>query len=498
LVKAEGRTSLEPEGRYGDTRIANRQPRTANREPPGIIEPEAPVKPICDTILDAIGGTPMVRINRITRGIIPATVLAKLETFNPGNSIKDRMAVRMIEEAEKNGLLKRGGTIVEGTSGNTGMGLAIAAVVKGYKCIFTTTDKQSKEKVDALKAFGAEVIVCPTNVDPEDPRSYYSVSSRLEKEIPNAWKANQYDNLANTAAHYEQTGPEIWEQTTGTLTHLVAGVGTGGTISGVGRYLKERNPRIKVWGIDTYGSVFKKYKETGIFDKNEIYPYITEGIGEDFLPRNVDFSVIDHFEKVTDKDAAVMTRRIACEEGIFAGNSAGSAMAGLLQLKDNFKADDVIVVIFHDHGSRYLAKMFNDEWMREKGFLEKSGMTARDLVASGVSGELLAIEGSEPVETAVMLMSQHDFSQISITRDKRLVGSLNETHLYAQLVADPAVKSQPVESIMQPAFPFVDISTPVDLLATMITPANPAVLVRDFKTDKTFIITRSDVIRVLC
>jgi cystathionine beta-synthase len=455
-------------------------------------------KLICDSILDAIGHTPLVRINSITRGVIPAPVLAKLETFNPGNSIKDRMAVRMIEDAETQGLLRPGGTIIEGTSGNTGMGLAIAAVVKGYKCIFTTTDKQSREKVDALKAFGADVIVCPTNVDPEDPRSYYSVSSRLEKEVPNSWKANQYDNLSNTAAHYEQTAPEIWEQTDGRVTHLVAGVGTGGTISGVGRYLKERNPRIKVWGIDTYGSVFKKYKETGIFDKNEIYPYITEGIGEDFLPKNVDFSVIDHFEKVTDKDAALMTRRIAREEGIFAGNSAGSAMAGLVQLKDHFTAGDVIVVVFHDHGSRYLGKMFNDEWMREKGFIEKSGLTARDLVASGLSGELLAIEGSEPVETAVKLMSEHDFSQISITHDKRLVGSLNETHLYAELVADPAVKSQAVASIMQPAFPFVDISTPVDLLSTMITPANPAVLVRDFKTEKTFIITRSDVIRVLC
>jgi cystathionine beta-synthase len=315
--------------------------------------------------------------------------------------------------------------------------------------------------------------------------------------VPNSWKANQYDNLSNTAAHYEQTGPEIWEQTDGSLTHLVVGVGTGGTISGVGKYLKERNPKIKVWGIDTYGSVFKKYKETGIFDKNEIYPYITEGIGEDFLPKNVDFSVIDHFEKVTDKDAALMTRRIAREEGIFAGNSAGSAMAGLLQLKDNFREGDVIVVIFHDHGSRYLGKMFNDEWMRGKGFFEKSGMTARDLVATGLSGELRAIESSEPVQAAVQLMSEHDFSQISITREGRLVGSLNETHLYQELVREPAVKSQPVERIMQPAFPFVDVSTPVDLLSTMITPATPAVLVRDFKTDKTFIITRSDIIRVL-
>jgi cystathionine beta-synthase len=455
------------------------------------------VRKIYSTILEAIGNTPMVRINAITKDAIAATVLAKLETFNPGNSIKDRMALRMIEDAERAGLLKPGGTIVEGTSGNTGMGLAIAAVVKGYKCVFTTTDKQSKEKVDALKAFGAEVIVCPTNVDPEDPRSYYSVSSRLQQDLPNAWKANQYDNLSNMAAHYEETGPEIWEQTEGAITHLVVGVGTGGTISGVGRYLKERNPAIKVWGIDTYGSVFKKYRETGIFDKNEIYPYITEGIGEDFLPKNVDFSVVDHFEKVTDKDAAIMTRRIAREEGIFAGNSAGAAMAGLLQLRDRLTPDDVAVVIFHDHGSRYLAKMFNDDWMRQKGFLEMSGMTALDLVAAGVPGELCSIESHEPVEHAVRLMSEHDFSQISVTRDHRLVGSIDETGLYAELLRDPDVKRAPVETIMLPAFPFVDASTPVDLLASMITPANPAVLVRDFKTDKTFIVTRSDLMRVL-
>jgi cystathionine beta-synthase len=452
---------------------------------------------IHDDILGAIGDTPMVRINRITKGI-PATVYAKIETFNPGNSIKDRMALQMIEDAEKSGALKPGGTIIEGTSGNTGMGLAIAAVIKGYKCIFTTTDKQSKEKVDALKAFGAEVIVCPTNVDPEDPRSYYSVSSRLLDEVPNSWKANQYDNLSNSKAHYEQTGPEIWAQTGGKIDHLVVGVGTGGTISGVGRYLKEKNPKIKVWGIDTYGSVFKKYKETGVFDKNEIYPYITEGIGEDFLPQNVDFGVIDAFEKVTDKDAALMTRRIAREEGIFGGNSAGSAMAGVIQLKENFKPGEVVVVIFHDHGSRYLGKMFNDEWMREKGFLEKSGMAARDLVASGVSGELYAVEATRPVEEAVRVMSEHDFSQISITRNGRVVGSLNETHLFEQFLRNPDIKTEPVETIMQPAFPFVDISTPVELLSTMITPQNPAVLVRDFKTDKNFIITRSDVIRVLC
>jgi cystathionine beta-synthase len=408
------------------------------------------------------------------------------------------MAVKMIEDAERDGKLKPGGTIIEGTSGNTGMGLAIAAIVKGYNCIFTTTDKQSQEKADALRAFGAQVEICPTDVDPEHPSSYYSVSSRLEKETPNAWKPDQYNNLSNRQAHYEQTGPEIWEQTDGRVTHLVVGVGTGGTISGIGRYLKEKNPAIKVWGIDTYGSVFKKYKETGIFDKNEIYPYVTEGIGEDVLPDNVDFDVIDHFEKVTDRDAALMTRRIVREEGIFVGNSAGSAMAGLLQLKDNFHQDDVVVVVFHDHGSRYLAKIFNDDWMAQKGFLERPGLTARDLVASGVSGELLAVEGSTTVESAFQLMSRNDFSQISITRNGRVVGSLNETHLYAELVRDPAVKHQPVESIMQKAFPFADIATPLELLAAMITPENPAVLVRDFKEGKIYIITRSDVVKVLC
>jgi cystathionine beta-synthase len=454
-------------------------------------------KALCDTILDAIGDTPMVRINRLTRGIIDAAVYVKLETFNPGNSTKDRMAVKMIEDAERAGLLKPGGTIIEGTSGNTGMGLAIAAVVKGYRCVFTTTDKQSKEKIDALKAFGAEVIVCPTNVEPEDPRSYYSVSSRLATEIPNSWKANQYDNLSNQQAHYEQTAPEIWEQTGGTVTHLVVGVGTGGTVTGVGRYLKERNPAIKVFGIDTYGSVFKKYKETGIFDKQEIYPYITEGIGEDFLPKNVDFDIIDHFEKVTDKDAALMTRRIAREEGILAGNSAGAVMAGILQMKDRFARGDLVVTIFHDHGTRYLAKVFNDDWMRQKGFIEKTGVTARELVASGVSGELFSVEAREPVSNAVRVMSEHDFSQISITRDKRLVGSLDEAHLFAEITRNPAVRSEAVESIMQPAFPFVDISTPVEALATMVSLENPAVLVRDFKTDKTFIITRSDIIRAL-
>ncbi len=450
-----------------------------------------------NNILETIGNTPLVKINRITKDI-PALVLAKIETTNPGNSIKDRMALKMIEDAEKTGKLKPGGTIIEGTSGNTGMGLAIAAVIKGYKCIFTSTDKQSKEKFDALRAFGAEVIVCPTDVDPEDPRSYYSVSSRLEKEIPNAWKPNQYDNPSNAQAHYETTGPEIWEQTDGKITHLVVGVGTGGTISGTARFLKEKNPNIKVWGIDTYGSVFKKYKETGVFDKNEIYPYVTEGIGEDFLPQNVDFSLIDAFEKVTDKDAAVMTARIAREEGIFAGNSAGAAMAGVLQLKDKFKEGDVVVVIFHDHGTRYLGKMYNPEWMREKGYLDPKGMTAKDLVSSSKALPLVTIEATQIVADAIKLMQQHDFSQIPVTKDKRIVGSISDTHIFNLMVKDPCVKEQTVESIMQHAFPFVDISTPIESLAKMITSENPAVLVKDFKVDKTFIITKHDIMKAMC
>ena len=451
------------------------------------------MRKICNHILETIGNTPLVRLNRITADI-PATVLAKVETFNPGNSIKDRMALKMIEDAEKKGLLKPGYTIIEGTSGNTGMGLAIAAIVKGYKCIFTTTDKQSKEKVDALQAFGAEVIVCPTDVDPEDPRSYYSVSSRLEKELPNSWKANQYDNPSNAAAHYETTGPEIWEQTGGKVDHLVVGVGTGGTICGTGRYLKEKNRNLKVWGIDTYGSVFKKYKETGIFDKNEIYPYVTEGIGEDFLPKNVDFSIIDHFEKVTDKDAAMMTREIVKKEGIFVGNSAGAAIAGLLQLKDRFKKGEVVVVIFHDHGTRYLGKMFNEEWMREKGYFDVKGLTAKDLV-SGRKPALATVETSVTVQEALELMNRNNYSQVPVTKQGRIVGSVNEKQLFECITGNPVEKKSAVEKVMHQAFPFVDISTPVSSLCRMLKDDLEAVLVRDFKTDSTYILTRHDILK---
>jgi len=321
----------------------------------------------CNNILETIGNTPLIKLNRITNEV-DALVLAKVEYFNPGSSVKDRMALKMVEDAEKDGRLKPGGTIVEGTSGNTGMGLALAAIVKGYKLICVSTDKQSKEKFDILRAVGADVIVCPTNVEPEDPRSYYSTSKRISEETENSWYVNQYDNPSNTEAHYLSTGPEIWDQTDGKITHFVVGVGTGGTISGVARYLKEKNPDIKIWGIDTYGSVFKKFHETGIFDKKEIYPYITEGIGEDIIPLNVNFDLIDSFEKVTDENAAIYTRRLAKEEGIFAGNSCGAAISGVVQLKKHFKKDDIVVVLLHDSGSRYVGKIYNDEWMQKKGF----------------------------------------------------------------------------------------------------------------------------------
>ncbi len=448
-----------------------------------------------NNILETIGNTPLVKLNKITKDV-KGTILAKIETTNPGNSIKDRMALMMIEEAEKSGKLKPGGTIIEGTSGNTGMGLAIAAVIKGYKCIFTTTDKQSKEKVDALKAFGAEVIVCPTDVEPEDARSYYSVSSRLEREVPNSWKPNQYDNLANSKAHYEQTGPEIWEQTEGKITHLVVGVGTGGTISGTAKFLKEKNPEIKIWGIDTYGSVFKKYKETGIFDEKEIYPYITEGIGEDFLPKNVDFELIDLFEKVTDKDAALMTREIARKEGIFAGNSAGAALAGLLQLKDKLNENAVVVIIFHDHGTRYLGKMYNEDWLRERGFLQDEKLTAKSILSKREPQEMVTIDSDKTVIEAINTMKMLNISQIPVVQKGMVVGKLTEGDILDALLEKPSIRSAKVDTIQTASFPFVDLNTSIDRISGLINKENSAVLVED-KNGKIEIITQYDIINAI-
>ncbi|MFY0629441.1 MAG: pyridoxal-phosphate dependent enzyme [Flavobacteriaceae bacterium] len=446
-------------------------------------------------ILETIGNTPLVKLNSVTAEV-DALVLAKVETFNPGNSIKDRMALKMVEDAEADGRLKPGGTIIEGTSGNTGMGLALAAIIKGYKCIFVISDKQSKEKMDILRAVGAEVVVCPTNVEPEDPRSYYSVSKRLGAETPNSWYVNQYDNPSNAIAHYEQTGPEIWEQTEGKITHFVVGVGTGGTVSGTAKYLKEQNPNIKVWGIDTYGSVFKKYHETGIFDENEIYPYITEGIGEDILPKNVDFSLIDGFTKVTDKDAAVYTRKIAKEEGIFVGNSAGSAIKGILQLKDQFKKDDVVVVLFHDHGSRYVGKMFNDDWMRDRGFLEDEVTIAADLIKSHADKPLLTVRTEELVSHAIERMREFKISQIPVEDVNGFVGSVDESALLHHYIEDKNIAEKPIREVMGAAYPIVAANTSIDQVSKLITKDNQAVLV-DLGNGKHHIITKYDIINAI-
>ena len=446
-----------------------------------------------NNILETIGNTPLIRLNKITKEL-PATVLAKVEYFNPGNSIKDRMAVKMLEVAEQEGKIKPGGTIIEGTSGNTGMGLALAACIKGYKCIFTTTDKQSKEKADILKALGAEVIVCPTNVEPDDPRSYYSVSKRLAAEVPNSWYVNQYDNLANRLAHYEQTGPEIWEQTEGRITHLVVATGTGGTIVGTGKYLKEKNPEIKVWAIDSYGSLLKKYFDTGEIDENKVYPYISEGFGEDFVPANYDMKYIDRFEKVTDKDGAVMARRIAKEEAIFCGYSAGSCLQGLMQLKNELKKNDVVVCIFHDHGSRYVAKIYNDQWMMERGFLEVK--TFKDLVNGRGSKKLVTISPKQKVAEAIAMMKKYDIENVPVINGEGIVGSLSEGGLFDKILSDPEIKNQTVESVMEKEYPLVAFDMPVEKLSKLISKQTGAVLSKD-ETGEYHIVTKYDIIQSL-
>jgi len=445
-----------------------------------------------ENILGTIGNTPMVKLNKVTAEI-PALVLAKVEYFNPGHSCKDRMALKMVEDAEADGRLKPGGTIIEGTSGNTGMGLALAAIIKGYKLICVITDKQSKEKMDILRAVGAKVVVCPTDVEPTDARSYYSVSKRLAEETPNSWYVNQYDNLSNTKANYEQTGPEIWEQTDGKITHFIVGVGTGGTISGVAKFLKEKNPNIKIWGVDTYGSVFKKYKETGIFDENEVYSYVTEGIGEDILPQNVNFDLIDGFTKVTDKDAAVYTRKLALEEGLFVGMSSGSAIKGVLQLKDEFGPDDVVVVLFHDSGSRYVGKIFNDDWMRERGYLDDEVTKAEDLIKEHIDKPLVVVRTEELVSHAIDRMRKHKISQIPVIDINGFVGSVDETDLFQSYVADKNVAEKPIREVMGAAYPIVKLGTPVDEVSKLINKDNQAVLV-DLGNGKHHIITKHDII----
>jgi cystathionine beta-synthase len=449
---------------------------------------------IKNSILETIGHTPLIRLNKITREL-PCTVLAKVEYFNPGNSAKDRMALKMVEVAESEGRLQPGGTIIECTSGNTGMGLALAAVVKGYKCIFTTTDKQSKEKIDILKALGAEVIVCPTNVEPDDPRSYYSIARRLAKEIPNSFHANQYDNLANRQAHYETTGPEIWQQTDGKVTHLVVATGTGGTVTGTAMYLKEKNPKIQVWAMDPFGSLLTKYFRTGELDMNEVHPYITEGIGEDFVPQNYDMKYVDVFEQVSDKDAAIMARRIAREEALFCGYSAGTAVQGLLQLKALLKKDDLVVVILHDHGSRYVAKIYNDQWMMERGFL--SVKTFKDLMASRGAKKLITTSPENTVAEAFELMQKYHIENLPVLKDGEPIGAISESGLFARFMNNGAdIRSKRIGDVLEKPYPVVSFDTPLERLSTLINKENGAVLGKD-DSGNYHIITKYDVIQAL-
>jgi len=452
---------------------------------------------IYNSIIETIGNTPVIRLNKLNKGV-KGTILVKVEYFNPGNSMKDRMAIKMVEDAEKAGILKPGGTIIEGTSGNTGLGLALAAVAKGYRCIFTMADKQSQEKINILKALGAEVVVCPTNVDPDDPRSYYSVARKLNKEIPNSFYPNQYDNLSNTAAHYETTGPEIWNQTEGKITHYVATVGTGGSMCGTATFLKEKNPAIVTVGIDTYGSVFKKYKETGIFDDNEIYPYLTEGFGEDILPKNVDFDVIDFFIKVTDKDGAIMTRKLAREEGLFVGWSSGSAVHGALEYAQENLKDDVMVILLPDHGTRYLAKVYNDQWMKDHGFLEtRSFDTARDIISSrNGKDSLFTVSKDAKVSEAIQILNKEGIDQIPVTDDGHFVGSISSAALLEKIIVDPNLQSKKVGEIMDRPMMFVAPDSTLDVLSSLVNKENKAVLVRDEK-ETVHIITQHDILKAM-
>ncbi|WNJ19725.1 pyridoxal-phosphate dependent enzyme [Pontibacter sp. G13] len=453
---------------------------------------------IYENIIETIGGTPIVKLNSVASHI-KATVAVKVEYFNPGHSIKDRIALQMIEDAERDGRIKPGGTIIESTSGNTGMGLALAAAVKGYRCIFTMADKQSQEKIDILRAVGAEVIVCPTNVEAEDPRSYYSIAGRLSKEIPNSIWMNQYDNPSNRAAHIATTGPEIWRQTEGKVTHFVAGMGTCGTITGISSYLKEQNPNIQTVGIDTYGSVFKKLKETGKVDTNEIYPYLTEGIGEDIVPENCDMSLIDEIIKVSDKDGALMARKLSKMEGLFVGWSCGSAVFGALEYAaKNLGRDDLMVIILPDHGSRYLGKVYNDQWMQTHDFLDEGTMmTAEEILKFKTDRrKVITLNTSQTLAEAIAVMREQDVSQIPVSDGVSIVGSVNETRVLNTILDDPSLKEGPVTQAMSDPFPFVLRSTRLDIISKLINKDNPAVLVQG-DNGSLEIITKFDLIGVL-
>ncbi len=453
-----------------------------------------------NSILDTIGNTPLIKLQRTTQDV-KATILVKVEYFNPGHSVKDRIAVKMIDDAEKEGKIKPGGTIIEGTSGNTGMGLALAAVVKGYKCIFTTTDKQSMEKVNLLRALGAEVKICPTNVEPDDPRSYYSVAKRLSEEIPNSYYPNQYDNLSNREAHYETTGPEIWEQTETRVTHFVAGMGTGGTITGTSRFLKEKNPDIVTVGVDSVGSVYTSYFETGKFDKSQISPYLTEGIGEDIIPANIDFDYIDAVVQCPDREAFETTRDLATKEGLFIGGSCGAAVWGAIEYarRNNLGEDDVMVVILPDSGTRYVSKIYNDEWMIRNGFMEPATLRIAKQVLEMKGDEhpdFISAEEEETLSEVINKMNAAGISQLPVVKDGQFTGSITDSMILAMLIKDPAAQGMAAREIMDAPFPVIGYNTPMDKVTSLLDRSNPAVIV-ELQNGGYDIITRSDLINTL-
>lgn len=451
-----------------------------------------------NNILEAIGRTPLIRLNRLARGF-KAQVFAKCDYLNPGGSVKDRIGISMIEDAEKRGVLKPGGTIIEGTSGNTGMGLALAAIIRGYKVVFTITDKQSKEKVDLLKAMGAEVIVCPTAVAPEDPRSYTSVARKLASEVPNSFYANQYDNPANPAIHFATTGPEIWEDSEGRITHFIAGMGTGGTITGIGRYLKKQNPGVKVIGVDPMGSILHDFFAKGTVCKAETYK--VEGIGEDFLPKATDFSVIDDIVQVNDKDSFLWARKLARMEAIFAGGSAGTAIAGAMQVIPALTENDFVVVFIPDTGMRYLSKIYNDEWMRDNRYFESGlPLTAADIVqaksAMGQPRELVKLAPSDSLAEALDRMQAHDFSQLPVFEDDTPVGALYEDDILDLTLQGKNFKKLAVREAMRDAFPVLPPSAVIDQITSCITRDCPAVFI-DLGEHRYEILTKYDLLHAI-
>ena len=433
----------------------------------------------CNHILEAVGKTPLIRLNRIAKEI-PCPIWVKADYLNPGGSVKDRIGITMIDEAERKGLLKPGGTIIEGTSGNTGMGLALVAAVRGYKVVFTITDKQSKEKVDLLKALGAEVIVCPTAVEPDDPRSYYSVAKKLAREIPNSYYPNQYENAQNPQAHYETTGPEIWEDSEGKITHFVCGMGTGGTISGVGKFLKERNPAIKVVGVDPVGSLYYEYFKTGKMTK--AFTYVVQGIGEDILPGTMDFSVVDDVLRVGDEECFVVARRMARLEGIFSGGSCGGCVAGALRYAKDLKPSDFVVAFLPDTGMRYLSNVYNDSWMRDHGYTEQEvPLNAADILTAkrkaGKERELLIARPYQTVFHAMKTMQAEDISQLPICEDAGPIGTISEDQILSIALQGKDLRKLVLREVMGPPLPRVRHDAPVERLTHILSHESSAVLV---------------------